>query len=146
MSAISLTFSREENLAEGQLTRGTKIKGKIKVKNTFKGSCSMFFLELLLFDPQFPQKVPSVHPRHQILAVGMVRGILKHLAFRELSNVLGLLPIVKGFEKNISGSALGSITENMYCKYLFTLRDGLLVVEFERLGGERHRVVGQRGD
>ena len=106
----------------------------------------MFFLKLLLLDPQFPQKVPSLHPGHQILSIGMVGGILEHLSFRELSNVLGHLLIVKGFEKNIGGSALGSITENMYCIHLATLRNSLLVVEFESLGGESNRVIGQRGD
>ena len=106
----------------------------------------MFFLELLLLDPQFPQKVPSLYPRHQILSISMVRGILEHLSFRELSNVLGQLPIVKGFEKNIGGSALGSITKDMYSIYLATLRDGFLVVEFEGLGGKGNWVIGQRGD
>ena len=106
----------------------------------------MFFLELLLLDPQFPQKVPFLHPRHQILTVGVIRGILKHLAFWKLGNVLGLLPIVKGFEKNVCGSALGSITEDMDSIHLAALRNGFLIVEFEGLGGEGNGVIGQGRD
>ena len=104
----------------------------------------MFLLELLLFNSQFPQKIPALYPWHQIFSIGMEGRILEHLAFRELIKIFSKLPVVKCFKENIGGSALGSITQNMHCKNLFTFGDSLLVVEFEHLGGKRDRVIDQR--
>ena len=128
------------------MARGAKVQREVKVKDPFERCGDVFLLELLLFDPQFPQKIPALHPRHQILSISMERGILENLAFRELSNILSQLSIVKGFKEDIGGSALGSITKNMDSKDFITLRDRLLVVEFKRLGRESYRVVSQRGD
>ena len=71
----------------------------------------MLFLELLLANAQkLKLMVVNIRCRHKVSPIGRVGDVFADLTLRKGGDIFSKAPVLLGFEKDIGGGSLGSIT------------------------------------